>query len=680
MANGLDNRRSSGGIDELCINTMRFLAVDAVEKAASGHPGMPMGDAPMAYVLWRHFLRHSPKNPNWPGRDRFVLSAGHGSMLLYSLLHLTGYGLSLDDLKKFRQWGSKTPGHPEYEPERGIETTTGPLGQGFANGVGMAMAERYLAERYNRPGYRLFDYTVYAITSDGDIMEGVTSEAASIAGHLKLGNLVYLYSDNSITIEGPTGLSFSEDVALKFQAMGWHVEKAGGYDLEGLKTAIAAAKAETKRPSLVIVKTRIGYGSPGKEDSAEAHGAPLGKDEARLAKEKLGWPPEHEFFIPDEALEEFRKALPEGETIERQWDALFEKYGEEYPELAKELKDLIEGSFPSSWENDIPVFAPKDGPMATRSASGKVINAISKNAPFLIGGSADLAPSTNTRLNGFGDFSPDSVGRNIHFGVREHAMGSILNGMALSRMIIPYGATFLVFYDYMRPPVRLAALMRLRVVYVFTHDSIGLGEDGPTHQPVEQITGLRSVPNLTVIRPADANETAEAWRVALKETDGPTALVLTRQALPVIDRERYNAPAHGLKKGAYVLADPAEGKPEVIFIATGSEVHLALGAYEELGKRGVKARLVSMPSWELFERQTEEYRKDVLSPAVKARVSIEAGGSMGWHKYTGDGGAVMSVDRFGASAPYKTIFEKFGFTVEEAVNRALGLLKKSKAG
>ncbi|MBI5238054.1 MAG: transketolase [Deltaproteobacteria bacterium] len=670
----MDNRPYSGGIDELCINTIRFLAVDAVEKASSGHPGMPMGDAPMAYVLWRHFLRHSPKNPKWPGRDRFVLSAGHGSMLLYSLLHLTGYGLSLDDLKKFRQWGSKTPGHPEYEPERGIETTTGPLGQGFANGVGMAIAERYLRGRYNRPGYPLFDYTVYAITSDGDIMEGVTSEAASLAGHLKLGNLVYLYSDNSITIEGPTGLSFSEDVGLKFQAMGWHVEKADGYDLEGLKAAIAAAKADTQRPSIVIVRTRIGYGSPGKENSAEAHGAPLGKDEARLAKEKLGWPLEHEFFIPDEALKEFRKAVPEGERHERQWDALFEKYGKEYPLLAKELKDLIEGKFPSAWEDDIPVFEPKDGPLATRSASGKVINAISKNAPFLIGGSADLAPSTNTHLNGFGDFLPDSAGRNLHFGVREHAMGSILNGMALSRMLIPYGATFLVFYDYMRPPVRLAALMRLSVVYVFTHDSIGLGEDGPTHQPVEQLAGLRSVPNLTVIRPADANETAEAWRLALRETGGPVALVLTRQALPVIDRKKYQAKAEGLKKGGYVLADPAVGEPELIFIATGSEVHLALGAYEELGKKGVKARVVSMPSWELFERQPEEYRKDVLPSAIKARVSIEAGGSMGWHKYTGEAGAVISVDRFGASAPYKTIFEKFGFTVEEAVSRAMGLL------
>ncbi|MDO8426625.1 MAG: transketolase [Deltaproteobacteria bacterium] len=666
-----------GRVDELAINTIRFLAIDAVEKANSGHPGMPMGDAPMAYVLWRRFLKHSPSSPAWHNRDRFVLSAGHGSMLLYSLLHLTGYGLSLDELKNFRQWGSHTPGHPEYDLKTGIETTTGPLGQGFATGVGMAMAEKYLAERYNRPGHDIFDYNIYSIVSDGDLMEGVTNEAASIAGHLGLGKIVCLYSDNKITIEGPTELSFTEDVGKRFEALKWHVQKVGGNDLEGIAKAISAAKEDKQRPSIIIARTNIGFGSPGKQDSSEAHGAPLGKEEVRATKERLGWPLEPEFFIPEDVLKELRGAVKTGEALERQWKGLIEKYAKDYPDEAAELKNLLEGRKGSDWASDLPSFTPKDGPLATRSASGKVLNAIAKKTPFLLGGSADLAPSTNTILKGYPNFMPGSSGRNIHFGVREHAMGSILNGMALSRILVPYGATFLIFSDYMKPAIRLSAIMGLHTVFVFTHDSIGLGEDGPTHQPIEQLSSLRSIPNLLVIRPSDAAEAAVAWREALTHESGPIALILTRQNLPVIDRGRF-APAENLSKGAYVLADPLEGDPEIMLLATGSEVHLALESYEELSKRGIRARVVSMPSWELFERQGEEYKASVLPPHIKARLSIEAGSTMGWHRYVGLDGEAVGIHRFGASAPYKTLFEKFGFTSKEITAKALALINRDK--
>ncbi|MBI5642774.1 MAG: transketolase [Deltaproteobacteria bacterium] len=665
------------GIDELCINTIRFLAVDGVEAANSGHPGMPMGDAPMAYVLWRLFLKHNPKDPLWHNRDRFILSAGHGSMLLYSLLHLTGYNLPLEELKKFRQWGSHTPGHPEYDPKIGIETTTGPLGQGFANGVGMAMAERYLAGRYNRPGFAIFDYHIYAIASDGDLMEGVSNEAASMAGHLGLGKLVYLYSDNKITIEGTTDIAFTEDVGKRFEALGWHVQKVGGNDLDGISKAIEAAKEEKNRPSLIIARTNIGFGSPGKQDTAEVHGAPLGAEEVRLTKEKLGWPLEPLFHIPQEVIAEFSGAASEGTALTNEWRALFERYKKEYPAEGKELEELFGGRKNRDWIADLPSWSAADKPIATRSASGKVLNSIAARTPFLIGGSADLAPSTNTLLKGMGDFLPGSAGRNLHFGVREHAMGSILNGMALSGLIVPYGATFLIFSDYMKPPIRLAALMGLHTIYVFTHDSIGLGEDGPTHQPIEQLVSLRAVPKLSVIRPSDATEVVAAWKEALTHESGPVALILTRQNVPVIDRTRF-ASADNLSKGAYVLADPAEGAPEIILIASGSEVHLAISAYEELSKRSIAARVVSMPSWDLFEAQDDEYKASVLPAEVKPRLAIEAGSPLGWERYVGLDGDIIGINRFGASAPYKTIFEKLGFGVENITNRAVALVNRKK--
>ena len=664
-------------LDEMSINTIRFLAVDAVEAANSGHPGMPMGDAPMAYVLWKHFLRHNPSNPQWAGRDRFILSAGHGSMLLYALLHLAGYPLPIEELKGFRQWGSHTPGHPEHDPKIGIETTTGPLGQGFANGVGMAMAQRYLGERFGKPGYPLFDYNIYAVCSDGDLMEGVSNEAASIAGHLKLGNIIYLYSDNRITIEGSTDISFSEDVGKRFEALGWHVQHVGGNDLDSIARAIESAKEEAGRPSIIIARTIIGFGSPGKQDTAEVHGAPLGTDEVKATKEKLGWPLEPTFFVPDEVREGFKNALSRGEALEKDWLSTLARYEREYPEEGRQLRAIIEGKADRGWLKELPAFTEKDGAMATRSASGKVLNAIAKSAPFLIGGSADLAPSTNTIMKGMGDFLPTGAGRNLHFGVREHAMGSIMNGMALTKGVVPYGATFLIFSDYMRPPVRLAALMGLQAIYVFTHDSIGLGEDGPTHQPIEQLAALRSIHNLTVIRPADANEVAEAWKAALLNESGPTALIFTRQNVPTIDRTKY-ASAEGLLRGGYVLADPAEGKPEVIIIATGSEVQLALGAFDDLAARGVKARVVNMPSWEIFDAQEDSYRRQVLPPDIDVRVAVEAASPMGWHKYVGMDGAVIGIERFGASAPYKVIFEQFGLTVENVSAKASALLNRKK--
>ena len=675
-----------GKIDETCINTIRFLAVDAVEKANSGHPGMPMGDAAMAYVLWTRFLRHNPGNPLWHGRDRFVLSAGHGSMLLYSLLHLTGYPFTLDDLKDFRQWGSKTPGHPERNQAIGIETTTGPLGQGFATGVGMEMARRYLAGKYDRPGFKLFDYHIYAITSDGDLMEGISNEAASIAGHLGLGGLVYLYSSNHITIEGETEITFTEDVEGRFKALNWHTRVLeDGNDLDKVEAALKAAKAETKKPSIIITRTHIGFGcSKSKEDNADSHGAPLGAEEVKYAKERLGWPLEPTFHIPEDALTNFRGAKDIGSGLEADWNKLFDAYSKEHPELATELRGLLDGNLGQDLLKDLPSFKPEDGPMATRSASGKVINAIAPKAPFLIGGSADLGPSNNTVIKGAEYFdNKGNTGPNIHFGVREHAMGAILNGMALSGGLVPYGGTFLVFSDYMRGAIRIASLSKLHLVYVFTHDSIGLGEDGPTHQPVEHLASLRAMPNLTVIRPADATETTEAWRVALERKNGPVALILSRQKLSVIDRAKYASTAEDLKRGAYVLADLDDGSadngPEIIIIATGSEVEVALGARELLKDKGIGARVVSMPSFELFEEQDEEYKNEVLPPKITTRVSVEAASTLGWHKYVGSAGAVIGIESFGESAPYKRLFKEFGFTAENVAERVLALLKE-KAG
>ncbi len=664
-------------LDQLCINTLRTLAMDGVQKANSGHPGMPMGAAAMAYVLWTRFLRHNPANPTWPDRDRFVLSAGHGSMLLYGLLHLTGYDLPLEELQSFRQWGSRTPGHPEYGLAPGVETTTGPLGQGFTNGVGMAIAEAYLAAHFNRPGHKIVDHYIYAIVSDGDLMEGVASEAASLAGHLRLGKLIYLYDDNRISIEGSTDLTFTEDRGRRFEAYGWHVQHVDGYDLEGIAAAICAARADP-RPSLILARTHIGYGSPHKQDTAEAHGAPLGEEEVRLTKENLGWPTEPSFLIPDQALAHFRQAVERGRNWEAEWQARFQAYAAEYPKLAEEWRLVMSGELPAGWDAGLPTFRPEDGPLATRVASGKVLNAIAPYLPTLIGGSADLAPSCNTYLKGYGDFSADNRGgRNFHFGVREHAMGGILSGMALHGGVIPYGGTFLVFSDYMRPSIRLAAMMEIPVIYVFTHDSIGIGEDGPTHQPIEQIAALRAIPHLTVIRPADAAETVIAWRVALEYREGPVALLFTRQGLPVLDRTAL-ASAEGLIRGAYVLAEVEGGQPDVILIATGSEVHVALAAREQLAKQGVRARVVNMPSWELFERQPRSYRDEVLPPEVTARLSIEAGVSQGWHRYVGAGGDVIGIERFGASAPYKVLWEKYSFTAENIAARALAMLGKKE--
>ncbi len=660
-------------IDHLCINTIRTLAMDGVQKARSGHPGMPMGMADVAYVLWTRFLKHNPKDPQWPGRDRFVLSAGHGSMLLYSLLYLTGYDLTLEDLMAFRQWGSRTPGHPEYGLTPGVETTTGPLGQGFANGVGMAIAERFLAATFNRPGFPIFDHYTYAIVSDGDLMEGISHEAASLAGHLGLGKLVYLYDDNDISIEGPTDITFTEDVAARFRAYGWHVQRVDGYDLKAIAAAIRAARRETARPSLIICRTHIAYGSPGKQNSASAHGEPLGEEEVRRTKEALGWPPDAQFRVPPEVLPVFRRAVEEGAAAQARWQAIFADYARHYPREAALLERLWAGELPDGWEEALPSFSPADGPMATRRASGIVLNALASILPTLIGGSADLAPSNLTLLQGYDDFQRDTpAGRNLRFGVREHAMGGILNGMALHGGLIPYGGTFLVFSDYMRPAVRLAAMMHLPVVYIWTHDSLWIGEDGPTHQPVEHLAALRAVPNLTLLRPCDANETAEAWRAALRRRNGPTGLILTRQNLPILDR-RGMAGAENLARGAYVLRDAPEGRPPLILIASGSEVHLALAAQEGLAERGVRTRVVSMPSWELFDAQPLEYRAAVLPPTVP-KIAIEAAVPLGWERYVGPDGAIIGVHRFGASAPYPVLMEKFGFTPQAVIERALKVL------
>ena len=658
-----------GDLDQLSVNTIRTLAMDAVQKANSGHPGMPMGMADAAYVLWTQYLKHNPANPAWPDRDRFVLSAGHGSMLLYSLLHLTGYDLPLEQLKQFRQWGSETPGHPEYGDTPGVETTTGPLGQGFANGVGLALAERMLAAEFNRPGFEIVDHYTYAIVSDGDLMEGISHEAASLAGHLGLGRLIYLYDDNHITIEGDTALAFSEDIGQRFASYGWQVLSVDGHDREAVSGAIRQAQTVKDRPAIIICRTHIAYGSPNKQDTAKAHGEPLGPDEVRLTKEAISWPAGAQFLIPDKVLAHFRTALDRGSEEEGQWAAQFARYADAHPDLAAEWKRRMAGELPAGWQDAVPSFGPEDGPIATRAASGKVITAIAPALPELVGGSADLHPSTKTYLSAFPAVERGQYGgRNLHFGVREHSMGGILNGMALHGGFRPYGATFLVFSDYMRPSIRLAALMRQPVIYVFTHDSIFVGEDGPTHQPVEHAAALRAIPGLTVFRPADASETAAAWQATVAHRDGPVALLLSRQKLPILEE----VDAEGVARGGYVLSDAQS--PQLILVASGSEVEVALGAQKLLAEEGVAARVVSLPSWERFDAQPQAYRDGVLPPAVTARVAVEAGVPQGWERYVGMEGAIVALDRFGASAPYQVLAEKFDFTAEAVTARAKALL------
>jgi transketolase len=663
-------------IHEKCINTIRTLAMDAVQKANSGHPGAPMGLASPAYLLWTKFMRHNPENPNWLNRDRFILSGGHASMLLYSLLHLTGYGLTLEDLKNFRQLGSKTPGHPEFGHTVGVETTTGPLGQGFTNAVGMALAERHLASIYNRPGFDIVDHFTYVMCGDGDLMEGITSEAASFAGHMGLSRLICIYDDNGITIEGKTDITFTEDVAKRFEAYNWQVQKVSdGNDLDTIFNAMKNARNEKERPSIIMVKTHIAYGSPNKQDTSDAHGAPLGEEEVRLTKKNLGWPELESFFVPGEVSAHFKKCMEKGKQEEAAWNSLFGSYKKAYPDLAETFMNAMNNSLDSAWESALPDFSDPAASIATRAASGKVLNAIAPLIPNLVGGSADLAPSNNTMITSSHDMQKgDYTGRNIRFGVREHAMGGILSGLALHKGLIPFGGTFLVFADYMRPSIRIAALMKQPVKYVFTHDSIAVGEDGPTHQPVEQIFSLRSIPGLVVIRPSDATETAQAWRFAIKTTDRPVALILSRQNLPVIDRKKYCS-AEGLIKGAYILAD-TEGTPDVIIIATGSEVHISLSAMEKLLEKGIKARVVSMPSIELFKENPKEYRDEVLPPAVKNRVIVEAGISMGWEKYAGEKGIIIGIDTFGVSAPGGAVMKKFGFTVEIYIEKVINLIGK----
>lgn len=670
--------RGDHDLDQLSINTIRMLAADAVQKADSGHPGTPMGLAPLGYLLWTRFLKHNPKNPLWPDRDRFVLSAGHASMLLYSLLYLTGYDLSLDEIKQFRQWGSRTPGHPEHGHVPGVEATTGPLGQGFANGVGMAIAERFLAAYFNRPGHPIVYHHTYVITSDGDIMEGIASEAASLAGNLQLGKLICFYDDNRITIEGSTDLAFREDVRKRFEAYGWSVigPLADGNDLKAVSEAIQVAQTETERPSLIIVRTHIGYGSPNRQDSAQAHGEPLGKEEVELTKQNLGWPLEPDFYVPEEVLAHYRKTIEKGERLETDWRKRFVAYAAAYPELAEEWRRGVEGNLPEGWDSEIKKYQPK-GEVATRRAFGEVLNLTAPKLPNLIGGSADLAPSNDTTQKGMGDFLAGQYhGRVLHFGVREHAMGGVLNGIALHGGLFQFGGTFLIFSDYMKGSIRLAALMELPVIYIFTHDSIGLGEDGPTHQPVEQLAGLRATPNITVIRPADATETAVAWRLALARRKGPVALILTRQKIPVIDRSRYAA-ADQLEKGAYILTETEGKSPELIFIATGSEVHLAMQAAQTLAREGAAVRVVSMPSWELFEQQPISYRTAVLPAEVTARISIEAASTFGWERYVGWKGAMIGLRRFGASAPGEVAMRELGFTVDRVLAHARQLLNST---
>ncbi len=685
---------SPSRLDELSINTIRFLSVDAVQKANSGHPGLPMGAAAMAYVLWTRFLKHNPANPKWFDRDRFILSAGHGSMLLYSLLYLTGYDLPLEQIKQFRQWGSTTPGHPEYGVTPGVEVTTGPLGQGFANGVGMAIAEAHLAARYNRPGHEVVNHFTYSIVSDGDLMEGVASEAASLAGHLKLGKLIYLYDNNHVSLAASTNLTFTEDVAKRFQAYGWHTQSVeDGNDVRAIERAISAARDEKHRPSLILVRTHLGYGAPHKQDTFEAHGSPLGEEEVKGAKQNLGWPEDPQFYVPDEALSHFREAVDRGKRAEADWNASFDDYARAFPSEATEFQRLIRGELPNGWDAGIPTFPADPKGMATRVAASKVMDAIAPNLPEFVGGSADLNPSTHTVLKNMGNFEPPEsasgdtqgsagggwsyAGRNVYFGVREHAMGSVMNGMAVHGGITPFGSTFLIFSDYMRPSIRLAAIMDLHTVYVFTHDSIALGEDGPTHQSVEQLASLRAVLNLVVIRPADANEAAVAWKVAVETRERPVALVLSRQNVPTLDRATL-APADGLRRGAYVLSDVEDRRPDLILIATGSEVSLALAAKQKLSGQKIGARVVSMPSWELFEAQSQQYRDSVLPPEIRSRLSIEAASPFGWKQWVGDNGDIIGVDRFGASAPSDVVMREYGFSIDNVYQRAIALLEHNR--
>ena len=665
-------------LEQLCINTIRTLSMDAVQKANSGHPGTPMALAPLAFVLWDRFLRHNPRDPHWPGRDRFVLSNGHASMLLYSMLFLTGYDLTLDDLKSFRQWGSKTPGHPEYGLTAGVETTTGPLGQGISNSVGMAIAQRWLASRFGEDGNDLFDYRIYSICGDGDLMEGVSNEAASIAGHLGLSSLTWFYDNNHITIEGNTSLAFSDDVATRFLAWHWNVEHVGDVnDLAALDRAIRTAQGETQRPTLIIVNSHIGWGAPHKQDTAEAHGEPLGAEEIRLTKEFYGWPPDAQFLVPDDAKAYMEKAMERGAQWEQEWNEKYKVWAQAFPDLAKQWELIQKRDLPQGWDKDIPTFPADAKGLATRESNSKVLNAVAKNVPWLIGGAADLAPSTKTLIKDAGNFERGEYsGRNFHFGIREHAMGAIVNGMGLSG-IRAYGATFFIFSDYMRPTLRLAALMDLPVIFIYTHDSIGLGEDGPTHQPIEQMMSLRAVPRLLTFRPADANEVSETWRYIMTLKHEPVLLALSRQALPTFDRTKY-ASAAGVAKGAYVLAD-SSGTPDLILIGTGSEVQLCMGAYERLSAEGVKVRVVSMPSWELFEKQPTEYKASVFPPAVRARVSVEAGTTLGWSTYIGDAGEAVGHDDFGASAPIKDLMTHFGFTVDNVVAKARLSMSRAKS-
>ncbi len=664
----------SADLQERAINTIRFLSADAVQKANSGHPGLPMGAAAVAYTIWTRHLRFNPHNPKWPGRDRFILSGGHGSMLLYSLLHLTGFDVSLDDLKSFRQWESRTPGHPEYGLTPGVEVTTGPLGQGFGNGVGMAIAGGHLAAVFNRPGYELFDAYIYAIVTDGDLMEGVASEAASLAGHLRLGRLIYLYDDNHISIDGSTDLAFTEDRMARFAAYGWHVQSvADGNDVESIDAAIRNAKADP-RPSIIAVRTQIGYGLPTRQGTEKAHGEPPGDDELDGAKEKLGWPVTPRFLVPRDVMDFFRQAVGRGEQLEADWQVCLDAYRQAFPELGAEVVRRLAGELPAGWDSGLPVFPADAKGTATRVASGKALNALAKAVPELLGGSADLAPSNKTWLDGLPAFDANNFqGRNFHFGVREHGMGAIVNGMAVYGGVIPYGATFMVFADYMRPALRLSALSGYPSIWVFTHDSVGVGEDGPTHQPVEQLASLRVIPNLVVIRPADANETSEAWKIAVARRNGPTALIFTRQNLPVLDRQIF-APASGVGRGAYVLADLGEQAPELALMASGSEVSLIAEAGLRLAAEGVNVRLISFPSWELFRAQGQEYQDLVLPSSLCARLAVETGIAQGWERWTGDQGDILSIERYGASAPYQTILKAWGFTVDEVIARARALL------
>lgn len=663
-------------VENLAINTIRFLAADAVQKANSGHPGLPMGAAAMAYTLWTRHLCFNPLNPQWPGRDRFILSGGHGSALLYALLYLTGFNLPLEQVMNFRQWGSQTPGHPEYGLTPGVEVTTGPLGQGFANGVGMAIAEAHLAAEFNRPGFEVINHFIYGIVTDGDLMEGIASEAASLAGHLGLGKIVYLYDDNHISIDGSTDLAFTEDRATRFEAYGWHVQKVpDGNDTAAIDLAITRAKKDP-RPSLIMCRTHIGYGLPTRQDTAKAHGEPPGQEELDGAKQKLGWPLEPKFYVPDRVLTVFRNAIKQGEKAENSWRKLLRAYLAEYPQLDTELERRLMGELPENWDTDLPIFPADPKGMATRAASGKIINSLASRLPELIGGSADLTPSTDTWIKDSLDFQIGTPeGRNFHYGVREHAMGAIINGMAVYGGVIPFGGTFLIFSDYMRPAIRLSALSHYPSIWVYTHDSIGLGEDGPTHQPIEHLAALRAIPNLVVIRPADANEVTEAWKVAITRRHGPTALVLSRQAIPVLDRTIY-APAEDLQRGAYVLADLGDLKPELVLMASGSEVSLIVEAGKRLSSEGVNVRLVSFPSWELFKLEDEAYQNQVLPPDIKLRLSVEAAVSQGWERWVGDQGSSISVERFGASAPYKIIFENYGLTVDHVILRAHQLMIK----